>query len=202
MHAHQEKRFNVLHMHCLRRILEITWQDKVTNQIVLKKAGIPSLYTLLKQRRMRWLGHVTRMKDGCILMDLLYGEMATGKRPTGWPQLRFKDVCKRDLQALGINSDSWEVTATDRDAWKHTVKVGLSQYEETQREKVEQKRLRKKTVCLASRPTTAFTRSKCGRDCHSWIGLHRHNRRCTMGANLWSFETERCQWFNYVWMCI
>ena len=48
--------------------------------------------------------------------DLLYGELATGKRPTGRPQLRFKDVCKRDLQALGIKTDSWEVTATDRDA--------------------------------------------------------------------------------------
>ena len=74
--------------------------------------------------------------------DLLYGELATGKRPTGQPQLCFKDVCKRDLQALGINTDSLEVTATDRDAWRHTVKVGLSQYEETQRVKAEQKRLR------------------------------------------------------------
>ena len=193
MRAHQEKRLNVFHMRCLRRILGITWQDKVTNKVVLEKAGIPSLYTLLKQRRMRWLGHVTRMKDGRIPKDLLYGELATGKRPTGRPQLRFKDVCKRDLQALGINTDSWEVTATDRDAWRHTVKVGLSQYEETQRLKAEEKRLHKKTVCLASRPTTAFTCSKCDRDCHSRIGLHSHNRRCKMGANLWSFETDRCQ---------
>ena len=81
------------------------------------------------------------MKDGRIPKDLLYGELATGNRPTGRPQLRFKDVCKQDLQALGINPDSWEVTATDRDAWRHTVKVGLSQYEETAsksgREKVE-----------------------------------------------------------------
>ena len=61
----------------------------------------------------------TRMKDGCIPKDLLYGELATGKRPTGRPQLRFNDVCKRDLQALGINKDSWEVTATDRNAWMH-----------------------------------------------------------------------------------
>ena len=106
---------------------------------------------------MRWLGHVTRMKDGRIPKDLLYGELATEKRPTGRPQLRFKDVCKRDLQALGINTEPWEVTATDRDAWKHTVKLGLSQYEETQRIKAEEKRLHKKTVCLASRPTTAFT---------------------------------------------
>ena len=73
-------------------------------------------------------------------------------------------------------------------------KVGLSQYEETQRVKAEEKRLHKKTVCLASRPTTAFTCSKCDRDCHSRIGLHSRNRRCTMGANLWSFETDGCQW--------
>ena len=120
MHAHQEKRPNVFHMRCLRRILGITRQDKMTNKVLLEKAGIHSL----KQRRMQWLGHVTRMKDGRIPKDLLYGELATWKRPTGRPQLRFKDVCKRDFQALGINTDSWEVTATDRDAWRHTGKVG------------------------------------------------------------------------------
>ena len=114
MRAHQEKR--LFHMRCLRCILGITWQDRVTNKVVLEKAGIPSLYTLLKQRRMWWLGHVTRMEDGRIQKDLLYGELATGKRPTGWPQLCFKDVCKRDLQALVINTGSWEVSATDRDA--------------------------------------------------------------------------------------
>ena len=165
----------------------------------MEKAGIRSLYTLLKQRHMRWLGHVTWMKDGRIPKDLLYGELATGKRPKGRPQLRFKDVCKRDLPALNINSDSWKVTPTDRDAWSHTVKVGLSQYEEAQRVKAEEKRLHKKTVCLASRPTTAFTCSKCDRVCHSWIGLHSHNRRCTMGANIWSFETNRGQWIWNLW---
>ena len=62
-----------------------------------------------------------------------------------------------------------------------------------QQVQAEEKRLHKKTVCLASRPTTPFTCSKCDRDCHSRIGLHSHNRRCKMGANLWSFETDRCQ---------
>ena len=144
MHAHQEKRLNVFHMRCLRRILGITWQETVTNKVVLVKAGIPSLHTLLKQRRMRWLGHVTRMKDGRIPKDLLYGELATGKRPTGQPQLRFKDVCKRDLQALGISTDSWEVTATDINAWRHTVELGLLQYEETQQVKAGERSLHKR----------------------------------------------------------
>ena len=92
MRAHQEKILNVFHMRCLRSILGITWQDKVTNNAVLEKTGIPILYTLLKQRRMRWLGHVTQMEDGRIPKGLSYGEQAIGKRPRGRPQLRFKDA--------------------------------------------------------------------------------------------------------------
>ena len=34
--------------------------------------------------------------------DLLYGELVQGERPTGKPQLRCEDVCKRGLKALGI----------------------------------------------------------------------------------------------------
>jgi len=57
------------------------------------------MYTLLRQRRLRWLGHVHRMKDGRIPKDLLYGELAEGKRPTGRPLLRYKDT---KMYARGI----------------------------------------------------------------------------------------------------
>ena len=62
-------------MRNLRRILQIKWQDKVPNTVVLEKADIPNMYSLLKQQRMRWLGHVARMGDGRIPKDLLYGEL-------------------------------------------------------------------------------------------------------------------------------
>ena len=71
------------HIPCLRHIFGITWQDNVTNNAVLEKVGIPSLHSLLKLRRMQWLGHVTLREDGHIPKDLLYGELATEKRPTG-----------------------------------------------------------------------------------------------------------------------
>ena len=112
----------------------------------------------------------------------------TGEQITGWPQLNFKDICKWDLQALGKNIDSWEVAATDRDAWRHTVKLGLSQYKEIQRK--QRRKSSTKIVCLASRPTTAFICSKCDRAYHLRIGLHSHNTRCTTGENLWSHETD------------
>ena len=67
-----------------------------------------SMYTLLKQRRLHWLRHVVRMADGQIPKDLLYGELVQGHRPRGRPQLQYKDICKRDLKALGMDLNRWE----------------------------------------------------------------------------------------------
>ena len=57
------------------------------NNEVLRRAATPSTCTLLQQRRLRWLGRVRRMQDGRIPRDLLHGELATGKRAQGRPQL-------------------------------------------------------------------------------------------------------------------
>ena len=72
------------------------------------------MFTFLKRRRLRWLGHVTRMENNRIPKELHYGELASGKRPTGRSQLHFKDVCKPDLKALAIDTKTWEVVAADR----------------------------------------------------------------------------------------
>ena len=88
-YARQENRLESFHLHCLCHILGITWQDKVTNTVVLGCAGSHSIHLLLCQRRLRWLGHVHCMGDGRIPKDVLYGELATGHRPAGRPALRF-----------------------------------------------------------------------------------------------------------------
>ena len=69
---------------------------------------MPSLYTMLQQQRLRWLGYIHRMTDWRISKDLLYGKLATGSRALGRPNLRFKDVCKRDMKSKGIDIDRWE----------------------------------------------------------------------------------------------
>ena len=37
----QEKRLNVFHLRCVRRILSLSWQDRMANNAVLERAGIP-----------------------------------------------------------------------------------------------------------------------------------------------------------------
>ena len=179
LRARQERKLNAFHMHSLRRILNITWQDKVPNNTVLERAGCTSMFTLLKQRHMRWLGHVVRMDDERIPKDLLYRELVQGKRPTGRPQLRFKDVCKRDLKALNIDQNNWEATALRRSAWRQTVQNGLSNFEETLAQQHREKRMRRKAAAHADRPASDFVCVLCHRDCHSRIGLVSHTRRCT-----------------------
>ena len=149
-----------------------------------KKDGIPKLIHSLGAKAHAMVETCDTDRRWPHFKGPLYGEIATGKRPTERPQLRFKDIYKRGFQALGINTGSWEVAAIDRDAWRHIVKLALSQYEETKLVRALENRLHKKTVCLANRPTTAFICSKCCRDCHFWVGLHNHNRHCTMSANL------------------
>jgi len=71
-YARHERRLNIFHLRSIRRILGISWQDKIPNTEALSRAHLPSMYTLLRQRRLRWLGHVHRMEDGRIPKDILY----------------------------------------------------------------------------------------------------------------------------------
>ena len=69
-YAGQERRLNTFHLRSVRRILGLSWQDKITKADVLSRAGLPSMNTLLRQRRLRWLGRVPRREDGCIPKDM------------------------------------------------------------------------------------------------------------------------------------
>ena len=114
-YARQEKRLNSFHLRCLRRLLKIKWQDRVPNTEVLDRAGLLSMPALLSHRRLRWLANVHRMDPHRLPREILYGELRDGARRVGRPQLRFKDVCKRDMKGAQIKADTWEALAKDRD---------------------------------------------------------------------------------------
>ena len=186
----QEKKLQAFHMRCLRRILGITWQDKVTNDTVLTTAGIPTMYTLLRQRRLRWLGHVYRMEDGRIPKDLLYGELASGKRNKGRPHLRFSDVCKRDMKACGIDANTWEGHAADRSKWKSLTRRCLAEGEQNIRTLLDEKRRSRKESQRRAHDDNVvpddvpvFTCQGCSRVCRSRIGLYSHSRRCSSNTS-------------------
>ena len=86
-YAAQERELNIFHMHSLRKLLGICWMSRTSNTVVLSRCGLPTMFTVLCQRRLRWLGHVIWMNDGRIPKDILYRELIAGKRNLGRPQL-------------------------------------------------------------------------------------------------------------------
>ena len=149
----------------------ITWQDWVKNTSELAQTGMPSLFAILSQRPLRWLGYVCRMEDGRIPKDFLYGELALSLRPT----MRFKDVCKRDM-TCGIQPAELEVEVSNRTAWNAKVKEGIKSAEEKREmERGEKRTSRHKGAqpVPASHTilATDYTCSKCQHICKSRIGL-------------------------------
>ena len=88
--SEQELAPNTFHVRCLRIILGITWEGKVSNSTELDRADNTSMFTLLKQRCMCWLSDVSFMTDDQILKDLLFGGLLSGKRQIGRPQMHLQ----------------------------------------------------------------------------------------------------------------
>ena len=149
----------------------------MTNSKILSRAALPSIYTLLKQRRLPWLGRVRRMSDSRIPKVLLYCELSNGSRARGRPKLRYKDVIKNDMKQTGIDIGTWEEISFDRPNWRPTLARHLKTGEEKLRETWEKRRQKMKAITDTSK-AAAFTCNNCGRTCLSRIGLHSHSRRC------------------------
>ena len=159
----------------------ISWTDKVSNNEVLERTDVPSMFTLLRQRRLRWLGHVHRMEDGRIPKDLLYGELESGSRPVGRLKLRVKDVCKRDMLATGLPTGNWGTHAADRGEWRSVCSRALQVGETRLKAEADEKRAKRKAAAkkTASAPAASdYICGRCGGVCRSRIGILSHERKC------------------------
>ena len=92
--AELEKRTQAFEMRCNRRLLNISYKDHVTNEEVRRKiqAAIgeyDELLTLVKKRKLRWFGHVSRSSG--LAKTILQGTVK-GKR--GRQKKRWEDNIK------------------------------------------------------------------------------------------------------------
>ena len=138
------------------------------------------MFSMLRQRRLRWLEHVFRMNKKRIPRNILYGQLAKGIRRKGRPFLRFKDACKRDLTSCQIDPETWEQIALNRPAWRHAVKSGMAAADERRNVLAAEKRSRRKDrEALNPAPLNSeFHCDSCGRICLSRKGLFSHSKKC------------------------
>ena len=117
-YSNEEQRLSSQHFLLLSKILGAEWQDRVTNEEILRRTALAAMSTKVKQRRLRWLGHVARMDSSRIPKRILFSETVHGKRSIGHPRLRCHDVVKCDLNQLSIRPVDWQELVTDRASWR------------------------------------------------------------------------------------
>jgi hypothetical protein len=76
----------------------------------------PSIIRVIKARRMRWAGHVTRMGEVRGAYNILVGKPER-RRPLGRPRHRWEDDIKMDPREIGFGDVDWIHLAQDRDKW-------------------------------------------------------------------------------------
>ena len=170
------KKLNHFHTICLRKVLNIRWQDKIPDTTILDRAGIPSIDTILMQAQIRWAGHLVRMPDHRLPKILFYGEIQQGRRSQGGQKKRFKDSLKTSLKAFDINTDTWEVAVQDRIAWRSSLRKGAAACEASKKAAAEQRRQTRKDRDMKPAPVGDIPCPHCPRLFLARIGLISHLR--------------------------
>ena len=85
----------------------------------------PNIVRVIKFRRLRWAGHVARVKKGRGAFKILTGK-PTGNIPLGRPRRRWEDNIRMDLREIGINAGIRVDSAQDRNYWRALVNAALN----------------------------------------------------------------------------
>ena len=95
--AELEKRTQAFEMRCYQRLLNISYKDHVTNEEVRRKIQVAigeydELLTLVKKRKLRWFGHVSRSSG--LAKTILQGTVK-GKRKKRQTEEEVGRRCQR-----------------------------------------------------------------------------------------------------------
>jgi hypothetical protein len=115
----------------LRRIFgpkrdEVTgeWR-KVHNKELRDLYSSPSIIRIIKSRRIKWAGHVARIREKRNAYRLLVGK-PEGKRPLGRPRRRWVDNIGMDIGEVGWGDVDWIGLGKDRNGWRALVNSVLN----------------------------------------------------------------------------
>jgi hypothetical protein len=84
-----------------------------------------SIIRMIKSRRMRWVGHVTRMEKKRNAYRILVGKPER-KRQLGRPRYRWEDNIKMDLREMGWGGMDWIDLVQDRVRWRALVNTVMN----------------------------------------------------------------------------
>ena len=98
---------------CLRKICKIFWPNKISNRNLLKKTNCKNISMEIKEKPLRWLGHVFRM-DHQRLPKVALRWTPPGRRKPGRPKTTWRRTIEAELKQGGFTWGEAQKIAKDR----------------------------------------------------------------------------------------
>ena len=109
-----KKRLEAAHHKWLRRILHISWRDKITNETIRERTGQENMENIIRKRRLKWMGHVWRMDEDRRAKQVMSWNSG-GRRKRGRPRKNWPGTISDDLRYLEMSWEEAEQLAMNRD---------------------------------------------------------------------------------------
>jgi hypothetical protein len=93
---------------------------KLHNEELHDLYSSPSIIGIIKERRMRWAGHVAQMGEKRNAYRLLMGK-PEGRKSLGRPRRRWLDNIRMDFAEMAWGDVDWISVAQDRERWRALV---------------------------------------------------------------------------------
>ena len=122
-----ENLLEVFQRNCLRIVLGTRLTDRISNSRLCEKCGSIPLSRAIMKERLRWLGHVLRMKDDRLPNIVHFGQPSEATRKAGRLWLGWEDVINKDLKEMGTSWEGVKKEDLTRLGWRRSVRscVGL-----------------------------------------------------------------------------
>ena len=117
------KRLIAFEMTCYRKLLQISWTQKITNEEVRARLKVTSshLFSHYKKQKLSYFGHIKR--HSTLEKTILEGRIE-GRRKRGRPRRRWVDDIQEWLQMSVVKAGE---LAQNRDAYRGSVRADTRQ---------------------------------------------------------------------------
>jgi hypothetical protein len=109
-----------------RRILGSVYDNEKENWRIMTNKGIyarvkkPTTTEAIRLNRLRWFGHVQRVKENRIPKRVVYMNLGT-IRLRGRPRNRWQDEMREDGRIVG--GEGWQEKVLNREEWKKLLRT-------------------------------------------------------------------------------
>jgi hypothetical protein len=111
------RRLQIFVNKCLRRIMNINWTDKITNEELWRITQQKPIENQIKRRKWNWIGHSLRKEVGAIEKTALDWN-PQGYRRRGRSKRTWRRTIEDEIRGTGRSWNEVKGTAGDHNAWK------------------------------------------------------------------------------------